>query len=346
MTWVMPSETAAQERVWMAFPTVNTLANDTAAQARAAHLAWASVANAIVRFEPVTMLVTSAALATAHELLSPEVNVIEAYFDDAWIRDMGPTFVLDERGALGGVAWIFNGWGQQDWAVWDQDALVGRTVTGLANAKLVTSSLVNEGGGIQVDGLGTVLVTETVQRDPFRNSGVSRAEIERELARTIGATKVIWLPRGLTRDSEKFGTRGHVDIVATISTPGVLLVHSQRNPEHPDYIISRDTIALLASTTDATGAPWQIIEVPAPETLRDDTGWVDYSYINHLVINDAVIACSFDDPADEKARAILADAYPGREIVSVDARAIFARGGGIHCITQQQPRAATQARDL
>jgi agmatine deiminase len=75
--------------------------------------------------------------------------------------------------------------------------------------------------------------------------------------------------------------------------------------------------------------------------VRDDEDWVDYTYINHLVVNDAVIACTFDDPNDDQAREILADAYPGREIIAVDARSIFAGGGGIHCITQQQPRSMT-----
>src|SRR5262249_32911121 len=147
--------------------------------------------------------------------------------DDAWMRDTGPTFVIDEDGTLGAVTWVFNGWGQQEWATWDLDSLLGRGVAAWAGATRVDSELVNEGGGIHVDGLGTVLVTETVQRDPARNPGLSRADIEAELARTIGATTVIWLPRGLTRDSDTYGTRGHVDIVATISTPGRILLHAQ-----------------------------------------------------------------------------------------------------------------------
>lgn len=154
------------------------------------------------------------------------------------------------------------------------------------------------------------------------------------MAQKIGSTHAIWLPRGLSRDSERYGTRGHVDIVATISTPGVLLEHSQRNAAHPDFAITRDLIVELADTHDAVGKPWRIVEVPAPEVLKDAEGWVDYSYINHLVVNGAVIACSFDDPADDVSRGLLQDAYPGREIVQVDARPLFARGGGIHCITQ------------
>ena len=335
----MPSETAPQDRVWMAFPTGGYTLGDTEEEAHAARSTWAAVANAILEFEPVTMVVAPDDVETASRYLDPRVEVLTAELNDAWMRDIGPSFVLDAMNQLGAVDWIFTGWGGQDWAAWDKDSLIAANVTERAGATHLPSGIVNEGGGIQVDGEGTVLVTETVQLDQGRNPGLTKADIEEELARTIGATHVVWLPRGLTRDSEKFGTRGHVDIVAAIPSPGTLLVHSQQNPEHPDFKVSREIIDFLRTTHDAAGRDWNIIEVPAPEALTDDEGFVDYSYINHLVVNGGVIACSFNDPMDEKALRILADAYPGRRVVSVDARELFARGGGIHCITQQQPSA-------
>ena len=205
-------------------------------------------------------------------------------------------------------------------------------------AELVSSVLVNEGGGIHVDGEGTVLLTETVQLDPRRNPYADRARVEAELQRTIGATHAIWLPRGLTRDYDDFGTNGHVDIVATIPSAGRLLLHAQTDPAHPDFAVSASLRELLAGETDAAGRPFEIVDLPAPQTLRDDEGFVDCSYVNHLVVNDGVIACGFgEERADAVAREVLADAYPGRRVVTVDSRPIFARGGGIHCITQQQP---------
>ncbi|MDI2019896.1 agmatine deiminase family protein [Paenarthrobacter nicotinovorans] len=323
----------------MAFPTGGYTLGDTEEEAHAARFTWAAVANAVLEFEPVTMVVAPDDVETAARYLDPRVEVLTAELNDAWMRDIGPSFVLDAKKQLGAVDWIFNGWGAQDWAAWDKDSQIAANITGRANATHLPSGIVNEGGGIQVDGEGTVLVTETVQLDEGRNPGLTKSDIEEELARTIGATHVVWLPRGLTRDSEKFGTRGHVDIVAAIPSPGTLLVHSQQNPEHPDHAVSREIIDFLRTTHDAAGRDWNIIEVPAPETLTDDEGYVDYSYINHLVVNGGVIACSFNDPMDEKALRILADAYPGRRVVSVDARELFARGGGIHCITQQQPSA-------
>jgi agmatine deiminase len=338
--WRMPAETAPQERIWMAFPTGGYTLGDTAEEAHTARSVWAAVANAAVEFEPVTMVIDPDDVDIAARYLNPAIEVLIAGLNDAWMRDIGPTFVLDERGSLGAVDWVFNGWGGQDWAAWDKDSLVAAEVAGRSRARHLVSPLVNEGGGIQVDGEGTVLVTETVQLDPGRNPGLGREDVEAELARTIGARHVIWLPRGLARDSEKFGTRGHVDIVAAIPSPGTLLVHSQQNPEHPDFEVSREIISFLSTTRDAAGREWNIIEVPAPETLSDAEGFVDYSYINHLVVNGGVIACTFSDPNDEKALRILADAYPGRRVVGIDARELFARGGGIHCITQQQPAAS------
>ena len=189
-------------------------------------------------------------------------------------------------------------------------------VAARAGATRVLSDLVNEGGGIHVDGLGTVLLTETVQLDPGRNPGLGRADVEAELARTIGATTCIWLPRGLTRDYDEFGTRGHVDIVATFASPGVVLLHWQGDPAHPDHEVSVELEGLLSAARDARGEPLEVVRVPAPKTLDDDEGPVDWSYINHLVVNDGVVACTYDDPQDaelaRRARAGVRRAPRGR----------------------------------
>jgi agmatine deiminase len=338
----MPAETAAQDRTWMAFPRVGPTLGDDAESAEAARAAWAAVANTISEHQAVTVVVDPSALGDARRHLSGAVELLEAELDDFWMRDIGPTFVLDPArpGVLGAVDWVFNGWGANAWATWTRDARIGARVADAAGATVVPSLLVNEGGGIAVDGRGTVLVTETVQRDPFRNPHLDRARIEGELARTIGATNVVWLPRGLSRDYDGLGTRGHVDMVATIPSPGRLLLHAQPAAAHPDHLVMPQIRATLESSTDADGQRWEIVELPAPSTLEDDGGPVDWNYVNHVVVNGAVIACAFGDPvADDRARGILAEEYPGRQIVSIDAREVFARGGGLHCITEQQPSA-------
>lgn len=359
--WRMPAETDPHERTWMSFPTGGYTLGDDAASAEEARAAWAAVAHAVAEFEPVTMVVDPSAVGDARRHLSGSIDVVEAPLDDSWIRDSGPTFVVpaaeslsasnsasssssssasspSDAVGLGAVDWIFNGWGAASWATWERDALVGAFVADQTSARIVPSLLVNEGGAIHVDGEGTVLVTETVQLDPGRNPYADRARVEAELARTIGATHVVWLPRGLTRDYEDFGTRGHVDMIATMPSPGVVLVHDQQDPAHPDHAVSAQLRSTLENSVTASGSPFEIVSLPAPTELRDETGWVDHSYVNHYVVDGGVIACGFGDPAsDERAASILASVYPGRRIVTVDARPIFARGGGIHCITQQQP---------
>jgi agmatine deiminase len=341
MAWRMPAETAPHERTWMAFPRTGLTLGDDAASAEEAYAAWTAVAHAVAEFEPVTMVVDPSERERAARMLGSGIDQLEAPLDEFWMRDVGPSFVLDDErpGVLGAVDWIFNGWGAPAWSEWQKSAGMARFVAEQSGAELVSSLLVNEGGAIHVDGEGTVLITETVQLDPGRNPYADKAVVEAELARTIGATKVIWVPRGLTRDYEDLGTRGHIDMVATLPTPGRILLHSQTNPEHPDLEVSRTLQTFLETQTDAAGKPFEIVPLPAPETLRDHDGFVDWSYVNHLVVNGGVIACGYgEERADSLAAEILAEAYPGRRVVTVDARPILARGGGIHCITQQQPR--------
>ncbi|MBE2315678.1 agmatine deiminase family protein [Solirubrobacter sp. CPCC 204708] len=326
----MPPEWAPHQRTWMAWPSSGYTLGEQPDEARAT---WAAVARAVVEFEPVSMVVDPDATDEAARSLDPRVEVVEAPLNDAWMRDIGPTFVLDGN-APAAVDWVFNGWGGQQWAQWDKDANVARFVAEQAGVPVVSSPLVNEGGGIHVDGEGTVLVTRTVQLDPGRNPDWDQARVEAELRRTLGAERIIWLERGLTRDYDEFGTRGHVDIVATFCAPGTVLAHRQDDPEHPDHDVSRTIVELLRE------AGLTVVEVPAPRATHDEHGPVDYSYINHYVVNGGVILCGFGEPeADARAAAIMADAYPGRRVELVDARPLFARGGGIHCITQQQPAA-------
>lgn len=342
-SWRMPAEWAPHERTWMAWPSAGYTLGDTEADAAQARSTWAATARAVAGFEPVTVVVESADLHVARECLGDDtrhpVDLLIGDLDDAWMRDIGPSFVLGPDGRLGAVDWVFNGWGGQSWATWRWDARIAELVADAAGAHRLDSPLVNEGGGFHVDGEGTVLLTETVQLDEGRNPGLTKGDVEAELARTLGVTTPIWLPRGLTRDYDDFGTRGHVDILACFAAPGRVLLHWQEDESHPDHAVSVAAEELLTSACDAAGRRLEVVRVPAPRTGHDDGGPVDWSYINHLVCNGGVVACAFDDPHDERALDVLRQAYPGREVVAVDARPLFDRGGGVHCITQQQPAA-------
>jgi agmatine deiminase len=336
----MPIEGHEQERLWLAWPTSGYTLGETETEVEEARTTWAAVANAASEFEAVTVVINPGDEVIAARYLSGQIDTLTAPLNDAWMRDIGPSFVLGDDGRLGAVNFVFNGWGGQSWAQWDKDQHIGRIVAEAAGATLIDSTMTNEGGGIQVDGTGRVILTQTVQLDPGRNPGWTAEQVEAELKRTIGATSAMWLPRGLARDHETFGTRGHSDILAAFATPEVLLMHRQDSESHPDHTIAHTNKQVAERYRVEHSADFDIIDLPAPSTLRDDEGFVDYSYINHLVINGAVLACSFDDPADDKALATLREVYPGRKVIGIDARPLFARGGGIHCITQQQPLVA------
>lgn len=330
MTFRMPAEWEKHARTWVAFPTSGYTLGDTEQEHEAARKTWANVANRASEFEAVSVVVNPGDAVIAKRYLSSQIELIEIPINDAWIRDSGPTFVTDGK-ALGAVNWIFNGWGAQGWAQFDKDAKLATAVAELEGAVVFDSTLVNEGGGFHIDGKGKVLLTETVQLGRGRNPNKTKPEVEAEIHSRLGTSEAIWIKRGLTRDYEEFGTQGHIDIVACFAPDGRVLYHDQRNPNHPDHLISGE----VRETLIRSGL--EVVSIPAPSPLKDSEGFVDYSYINHYVLNHGVLLCSFDDEVDKEAKAILRECYPGREIVLIDARELFARGGGIHCITQQQP---------
>ncbi|WP_184548116.1 agmatine deiminase family protein [Streptosporangium becharense] len=327
----MPPEWHPHTRTWMSWP----VAGYALADAEASYRAWSEVANTIVRYEPVTMVVDPSGREAAARWLSPQVEVVQQPLDDCWMRDNGPTFLVDGQGGLAGVDWTFNGWG---WHAHAKDDLVAAEVLRRAGARRFRSEMVNEGGGIHVDGEGTVIVTETVQLGEKRNPGWTRERVEAELHAQLGVQKVIWLPRGLTADYGAYGTSGHVDLLASFARPGLVLCHVQPDPSHPDYEVTRENLAILRSATDARGRALEVVELLAPQTREVGGELVDYSYVNHYLANGLALLCSFDDPRDAPTAEIFAKLFPDRAVESVDARDIFALGGGIHCITQQEPR--------
>jgi agmatine deiminase len=338
----MPAEWEPHERTWMAFPPPNaTFGGEGSAMLAAARAAWSRAACVIARYEPVTLLAGTGQRVAATQLVDSNVEVVEGAINDAWLRDSGPSFTVDDGTRLAAVDWVFNGWGAQDWASWDADERVATDIAQRAGAAVRRSALTNEGGGFHVDGAGTVLLTDTVQLDPNRNPGWTHERVESEVHAQLGTRHAIWLPRGLTADYERYGTRGHVDLVCTFTPAGPLAVHCQTNPYHPDYEVSREVLTLLRASRDASGRPLEVVELPAP--AADDEGRLaDYSYVNHYVGNGFVLVGTFDDPSDEAALDLVSELYPGRRVETVDGRALFAHGGGVHCITQQQP--AVRAR--
>ncbi|MAI94823.1 MAG: agmatine deiminase [Halieaceae bacterium] len=329
----MPPEWAPHEATWMGFPRDSY--KDSGLTREAAQRAWARVANHISDYERVRMLCHSDDLAIAKQYLSAAIECIPVALNDAWLRDIGPTFVVEE-GALLAIDWQFNGWGQNTELDWSLDDQIAAIIAQQLNIRLERSFIVNEGGGIHVSGSNWVLLTDTVQLDPQRNTNCDRDDVTQQIHGLLGTQHAIWLSKGLWRDNFLNGTKGHVDIVACFTPDGRVLLHQQQNHTHPDHALWPELVAPIEA------AGFEVIPLPAPTTLRDNRDWVDYSYINHYVCNGAVLCPSFHDRCDDMAREIVTEVYPGRDILMVESRELFAMGGGIHCITQQQPQHPVQ----
>jgi agmatine deiminase len=328
----MPPEWAPHARCWMAWPVRAELWGDRLEMAREA---YTEVATAIARFEPVTMIAKPRLMIEASLSVGqvPNVNLFALQQDDSWMRDMGPTFVVDAAGAVAGVDWQWNAWGNK-YPDHERDAAVAEAVLKHLEMRRYEAPFVLEGGAIHVDGEGTLLTTESCLLNPNRNPGIERADMEELLAAYLGVRKVVWLGQGLQDDD----TDGHVDNLACFARPGVVLALSSSDPADGNYAVLKDNIERLRAATDAQGRSLEIVEIEQPRArYMPDGRRIALSYINFYIANGAIIMPVFEDPQDARAFETLTKAFPGREIVQVPAIDIVYGGGGIHCITQQQP---------
>ncbi|MGO1118087.1 agmatine deiminase family protein [Rhodovibrionaceae bacterium A322] len=326
----MPAEWEPHERCWMIWPAREEVWEDIY---DATKRNYAEVAKAIARFEPLTMVVHPDQVAEAQVQLGEGIDILALPVDDSWARDSGPNFLLNDKGELAATSWTFNAWGQT-YEPFDQDALMGRRILDHLDRPCFLSELIAEGGGITVDGEGTVITTESCFLNPNRNPGWSKEEVTEELKRTLGVTKVIWLP-GNPLEEE---TNGHVDGIAAFVRPGlVLMSRNQDDPTDPFAEAYERNIAAMAGQTDAKGRPLELTFIGDANDYDGDERTC-LSYINSYLANGAVIMPHYGVPSDDEARAVYAALYPDREIVQVPIHEIATGGGGIHCITQQQPK--------
>ncbi|MFK3774764.1 agmatine/peptidylarginine deiminase [Pseudomonas sp. NPDC089406] len=333
--WFMPDEGEPQHCAYLAFGAQDAIWEDFTADVQAA---LGRIARAIAVYQPVTVFCRASERELAeHACGAHNITYVETALDDIWMRDIGANLVLDDDGALGAVDFNFNGWGNKQRH--RQDAKLAATMARLAGAQYQRSELVGEGGGIEVDGHGTGIMTESCWVNGNRNPGWSKAEVEAELKARLGLRKIIWLPGIKGQDI----TDAHVDFYARFAGPGVVVANLDNDPRSYDHAVTRRHLEILQNATDADGRKLQVHTLSPPLKPRRSKfsqGNDDFAagYINYFVINGAVIAPQFGDAeADEKARALLVKLYPGREVVQLEIDAIAAGGGGIHCVTHQRP---------
>jgi agmatine deiminase len=348
----MPAEGDPHEGCWMLWP---ERPDNWRRNAQPAQASFADVAAAISRFEPVTIGVSAALFDAARAQLPSRIRVVELSHDDAWMRDVGPTGVINDAGELRGIDWPFNAWGGFNgglYAPWDLDDHVARKVLELESAARYRAPMINEGGAIHVDGEGTALVTEQCLLNRNRNPDLTRAQIERHLKAYLGATSVLWLGAGVFNDE----TGGHIDNLACFVRPGQVCLTWCDDPRDPQHAISRDALERLMAVRDARDRRLQVHKLPAPGPLhmtarevfgiQKKRGTHDRvagqrlagSYVNFYLANGGLIMPLLDPRTDRAAARVLKRLFPRRKVVGVQAREILLGGGGIHCITQQVPR--------
>jgi len=347
----MPAEFAPHAGCWMLWPERPDNWRD---DARPAQAAFVAVAGAIAAFEPVTIGVSARQFEFARARVPAHIRLVEMSSNDAWMRDVGPSFVVDGRGGLRGIDWRFNAWGGLDGGLyfpWDQDDLVARKVLEVERVDRYRATLVNEGGAIHVDGEGTLLVTEQCLLNGNRNRGLSRGQLEAELKAWLGVASVIWLGEGVFNDE----TDGHIDNLACFVRPGEVALTWTDSRRDPQFRISRDAWERLHDARDARGRRLTVHKLPMPGPLRmsarEARGVLTRdgakarragerlagSYVNFYVANRGVIVPLLDARTDRAAVRRIAALFPGRKVVGVPARDILLGGGNIHCITQQVP---------
>ena len=351
----MPAEWAPHSQTWMVWP---ERPDNWRLGGKPAQAAFTAVAKAIARFEPVTVCVSASQYENARQRLDmPNIRLVEISTDDAWVRDTGPTFVVNAQGDLRGVDWAFNAWGGFEGGLywpWNRDAQVASKILEIERTpRYHTEGFVLEGGSIHVDGEGTLITTEECLLNHNRNPHLSREQIEAVLREHLAVDSIIWLPDGLYNDE----TDGHVDNFCCYVRPGEVLLAWTDDPSNPNYPRCQAAMNVLERARDAKGRQLIVHKMPIPGPLyatAEECAGVDLvagsqerspdvrlagSYVNFLIVNGGIIAPRFDDPLDAEAEAILQRLFPEHEVVMVPGREILLGGGNIHCITQQQPAA-------
>lgn len=348
----MPAEFEAHKGCWMLWPE----RSDTwRLGGKPAQKTFTEVAETIAQFELVTVCVSNGQFENARMMLDEGIRLVEISSNDAWMRDVGPTFLVDDQGGIRGIDWDFNAWGGLQEGLyfpWDKDLLVAGKVLEIERLARYRAPLVMEGGSIHVDGHGTLITTGECLLNQNRNSQLNQDEIENYLKAYLNVEKIIWLDKGVYQDE----TDGHVDNLCCFVKPGEIVLTWTDNREDPQYERSHDAYNILSRETDARGRTLKVhkIHQPGPLVLTEEESHgldagdsakprksgdrLAGSYVNFYIANGGIVMPIFDDPHDGAALEKIGTLFPERKIIGVTSREILLGGGNIHCITQQQPK--------
>ncbi len=327
-----PAEESPHACTWMCWPSRPSLYGGAGRYFENIQQTLGRFAATIAENEPVSMLAAVEHHALASELCGPRVQLVDIPTDDMWARDSGPVFVKSSDGRLGAVDLNFNAWGNKQ-----QHRLDRRVASAIAakrGCRYFRAGIVGEGGGLEYDGDGTLILTDSCWVNSNRNPGLKREDIETQLRLLLGVEKVIWLPGVRGQDI----TDGHVDGSVRIVRPGVLMTGGDVEDTSEWGLALRESRRILAKTTDARGRRFALVDIPSAVDVRSSHSDFFSGYANYYVGNGAVYTPQFGDRrADDFAKTTLAQLYPGRRIEMLEVDRIYENGGGLHCVTQQEP---------
>jgi agmatine deiminase len=331
--WYVPADTSRHERTWMSWPSRRDI---WGSQLASAQHDVARIARTVAKYEPVSMVARPREASTAAATCGPNVSIVLLANDDLWMRDIGPVFLINGRGGLAGLDLNFNGWGRKQ--VHDNDARVAREIIDLLGIRRFRAPFVAERGGLETDGHGTAMATESSIVNINRNPGRSKAQITAWIGNYLGVRKVLWLPGLVGQDI----TDDHIDSLARFVHPGTVVVSQPADPNATNQWArsERQALGILSNAIDVGHQKLHCLISRESSRIpigQDPNTFVNV-YLNWYLCNGAILIPAFGDPrADAEARERVAHLYPDRAIEQLRIDTIAAGGGSIHCATQQQP---------
>jgi agmatine deiminase len=342
-SYSMPPEWAPHRATWIAWPHLDS---DFPGKMEPVRWAFCELIRHLSRVEQVEVLCANESLKSdllaRLERVNVPTNAVKAHivpYERTWLRDSAPTLVKS-AGKNIWMTWCFNAWAKYD--DYGADQRIPAAISGLSGIGMVqafrpdaTRPLVLEGGAFDVDGRGTIMVTEEclLSQDQERNPGLERQGYESAFSKFLGASRTIWLKSGCEGDD----THGHIDDIARFVAPGVVVINAPSEKDKTNYAGFRENLAILQSAKDANGEKLNVVEVPSSAPIFCDGVRLPASYMNFYIANGIVLVPTFNDANDRKALGILSELMPDREIVGINCVDWVLGYGSLHCSTQQEP---------
>jgi agmatine deiminase len=347
----MPAEWEPHEGTWLIWPHNDTHADS---QRHLEHL-WLEMTIALYEYETVHIVVTDERRrehlqrqVRYYDLNESNLDIHIITNDDVWVRDCGPIFLMNASGELSITAWNFNGWGER--YPYQKDRFVPAGVAEALSLPLFNAPITLEGGALEVNGKGTLIATRSSIINPNRNPGVHREEIETAIKEFLGIQHFIWLSGAPQDFCDLVGSETdlHVDGYARFTNESTVLYSWTDDEANHFYPILKQHLEELRNARTESGKPLTLIPLPKPEnemysTLTSSTRPPFDSvlslgtYANFYIANNVVLVPVYGDVNDARAKSIIAEHFPDREIIGIPAWATAERGGMMHCVTQQQP---------